>query len=83
MADAPTHVGNLALRGSEKVIMKKSNDIADLLASVKSELPPSSEPNQPDETAIAARAFEIYESKGRINGGDLRDWLQAKRDLKQ
>jgi hypothetical protein len=63
--------------------MKKSNDIAELLASVKSELPPSSVPNQPDETDIAARAFEIYESKGRINGGDLHDWLQAERDLKQ
>ena len=63
--------------------MKKSNDIADILSSVKSELPPSSVPNQPDETDIAARAYEIYESKGRINGDDVQDWLQAERDLKQ
>ena len=63
--------------------MKKSNDIADMLSSVKSELPPSSVPNQLDETDIAARAYEIYESKGRINGDDLHDWLRAERELKQ
>ena len=61
--------------------MNRTKDIADMLSSVKTELPPSSEPNQPEETDIAARAYEIYESKGRVDGDDLGDWLQAERDL--
>ena len=61
--------------------MKRTKDIADMLSSVKTELPPSSVPNQPDETNIAARASEYYESKGRVDGDDLGDWLQAERDL--
>ena len=63
--------------------MKKRKDVAEMLSAVKTELPPSSVPNQPDETAIAARAYEIYESKGRVDGGDLADWLQAERDVNQ
>ena len=62
--------------------MEKAKDIADMLSLVKTELPSSSEPNQPDETDVAARAHEIYESKGRIDGGDFDDWLQAERELK-
>ena len=61
--------------------MTKTKDIDDMLSSVKTELPPSSVPNQPDETDIAARAYEIYESNGRIDSYDLRDWLQAAREL--
>ena len=63
--------------------MRRQKDIAHALSSVKTELPPSSEPNQPEESDIAARAYEIYESKGCRNGGDLEDWLQAERDVKQ
>jgi len=62
--------------------MTTPKDIADLLASVKAELPPSSVPNQPDESDVAARAYEIYESKGRIDGDGLADWLQAERESK-
>jgi DUF2934 family protein len=61
--------------------MKRSKAIADMLSSVKTELPPSSVPNQPIETDIAERAYERYESKGRVDGDDLDDWLQAERDL--
>ena len=32
---------------------------------------------------IAARAYEIFESKGRVEGDDRSDWLQAERDLSQ
>ena len=63
--------------------MKRSKAIADMLSSVKTELPPSSAPNQPNETDVAERAYEIYKSKGRVDGDDLDDWLQAERDLKQ
>jgi hypothetical protein len=58
-------------------------DIADILSSVKTELPPSSVPNEPDGTDVALRAYEIYESKGRVDGADLDDWLQAERELKE
>lgn len=61
--------------------MNRTKDIADMLSSVKTELPPSSVPNQPDEADIAARAYEIFESKGRVEGDDRSDWLQAERDL--
>ena len=30
---------------------------------------------------IAARAFEIYESRGGENGQDLDDWLQAEQQI--
>jgi hypothetical protein len=63
--------------------VKRSKAIADMLSSVKTELPPSSTPNQPNETDVAERAYEIYKSKGRVDGDDLDDWLQAERDLKQ
>lgn len=61
--------------------MKKQKDIRSMLSSVRTELPPSSVPNHPNDTDIAARAYEIYESKGCINGGGLDDWLQAEREL--
>jgi hypothetical protein len=62
--------------------MTTPKDIADLLTSVKTELPPSSVPNQPDESDVAARAYEISESKGRIHDDGLADWLQAERESK-
>lgn len=50
-------------------------------------IPNASEPApQPvsslDATAVAQRAYEIYESRGRIDGYDVEDWLQAERELK-
>ena len=62
--------------------MTTPKDIADLLESVKTELPPSSVPNQPDESDVAARAYEINESKGRVDDDGLAEWLQAERDSK-
>jgi hypothetical protein len=29
------------------------------------------------EETIRARAYELYEQRGRIDGHDLQDWLQA------
>lgn len=48
-----------------------------MLSSVKGELPQSSVQQDPDMTAVARRAYEIFESRGRIDGADLDDWLQA------
>jgi hypothetical protein len=56
--------------------------IKKLLATVKSELPPSSAPNAPCEGAIALRAHEIYEVRGRLDGCDVADWLQAEAELR-
>ena len=63
--------------------METPKDIADMLSSVKTELPPSSVPNEPARTEVALRAYEIYESKGRFDGADLDDWLQAERELQE
>jgi len=30
---------------------------------------------------IAARAFELYEQRGRKQGNDVQDWLQAEKEL--
>ncbi len=30
---------------------------------------------------IAARAFELYERRGRTHGSDVQDWLQAEKEL--
>ena len=32
---------------------------------------------------IAKRAFELYEARGRQNGHDLEDWLQAEEELEE
>ena len=34
-----------------------------------------------DSDAIARRAFELYESRGREDGHDVEDWLEAEREL--
>ena len=35
----------------------------------------------PSESEIAARAYEIFQSRGAADGQDLDDWLQAEREL--
>lgn len=37
----------------------------------------------PDTDRIAQRAFARYESRGREDGRDLDDWLEAERELRQ
>ena len=53
------------------------DQIDEMLSAVKAELPPSSVPRSRDMTDIARRAYEIYESRGRVDGADLEDWRQA------
>ena len=36
----------------------------------------------PIEQQIRQRAYELYEQRGRIDGRDLEDWLQAEREIK-
>lgn len=42
---------------------------------------PSPERRTVDDTAIAQRAYEIYESRGGVHGRDVDDWLQAEREV--
>lgn len=37
----------------------------------------------PGHGQIAARAYELYVERGRMNGHDLDDWLQAEYELMQ
>ena len=37
--------------------------------------------SSPDPNDVARRAYEIYESRGRIDGYDVEDWVQAEREL--
>jgi hypothetical protein len=36
----------------------------------------------PIEQQIRQRAYELYERRGRTDGQDLEDWLQAEREIK-
>ena len=36
----------------------------------------------PIEQQIQQRAHELYEQRGRTDGHDLEDWLQAEREIK-
>lgn len=53
---------------------RRTEEIANMLLVVEAELPPSSVPH---EAAVALRAYYIYEARGRADGADLDDWLQA------
>jgi H+-transporting ATPase len=46
--------------------------------------PKSDEPTVliPIEQQIRQRAYELYEQRGRTDGQDLDDWLQAEREIK-
>jgi hypothetical protein len=35
----------------------------------------------PNHEQIERRAYELYEVRGRVDGQDLDDWLQAEREL--
>ena len=60
----------------------QNSNLNDLLCLVKSELPDSADVEcDPDTDAIARRAYEIYESRGREDGFALADWLEAERQL--
>jgi hypothetical protein len=40
-------------------------------------------PDEPAIEEIQARAYESYVQRGRLDGFDLEDWLQAEKELKQ
>jgi Protein of unknown function (DUF2934) len=42
-----------------------------------------SQSKHPTDTDIAKRAFELYCERGRQDGRDVEDWLQAERELQE
>ena len=44
---------------------------------------PAGSPYEPTLEEIQARAYEVYIQRGRIDGFDLEDWLQAEKELKE
>ena len=38
--------------------------------------------SEPTNEQIAARAYEIYLTRGASSGSDVEDWLQAERELR-
>lgn len=59
---------------------RRTKEIVEMLSNVQAELPQSNIPANPDMTDVARRAYEIYESRGRIDGADVDDWLQAENE---
>jgi hypothetical protein len=43
---------------------------------------PDISPTAVDEAAIAARAYELWEGRGRPTGSDQDDWFRAEQELK-
>ena len=54
-----------------------------LETSVVSSTEPAGSPHEPSSEDIQARAYEVYIERGRIDGFDLEDWLQAEKELKE
>lgn len=44
---------------------------------------PRSTETRPDADRIAQRAYERYEARGREDGHDMEDWLEAERELEE
>ena len=44
-------------------------------------MPSALPPRLVDAEAIARRAYELYEQRGRTDGSDLEDWLRAEAEL--
>jgi len=37
--------------------------------------------NENDRDKIAQRAYQIYEERGKMQGSDFKDWLQAEKEI--
>lgn len=59
--------------------MKPTPTILTPLSTTKQTTESSSEPNE----EIRCRAYELYEQRGREEGHDLDDWLQAESEMTQ
>lgn len=63
-----------------KLLFKKEGTTK--VPSTNSGLTPTNHAPQQDRRArVAARAFELYQRRGRTHGHDLQDWFQAEEEL--
>ena len=60
---------------------RRSTNIVDMPGAFNPQEAEAQQASAVDADAIAHRAYEIYESRGRIDGRDVEDWLQAEREL--
>ena len=61
---------------------KRASNVVTMPAPLNPNDPAPQGASSPDANAVARRAYEIYESRGRIDGYDVEDWLQAERELR-
>jgi len=52
-----------------------------VLTMKESPRPSNTQPETRLEEQIRGRAYQLYEARGRENGSDLEDWLQAEIDI--
>jgi hypothetical protein len=69
------------------MVIRRRRAIEELLAGASAARPPETvsfgEPKQVDRAAVARRAYQLYEQRGRGHGRDWEDWFQAERDLRR
>lgn len=61
---------------------RRSANVVDMPGAYNPQNPGTQPAPAVDADAIARRAYEIYQSRGCVHGGDVEDWLQAERELK-
>jgi len=83
---SPSHRRNTvctsARAGKKEDVMAKS-PTRDDMSSRSDEEGPLTLSTGPDTDRIAQRAYERYEARGREEGRDLEDWLEAEQELRQ
>jgi hypothetical protein len=73
--NAGAHKTDLRLRGAERrLAMAKGSNL-------KSETTISGDLSQERMEKVRQRAYELYEARGREEGHDLDDWLQAEAEI--
>jgi hypothetical protein len=63
-------------------VMSKSNVRTTAFHRRRDDVPPADHQRAADTEAIAKRAYERFEQRGREHGRDLEDWLDAERELR-
>jgi Protein of unknown function (DUF2934) len=74
---SPSFISEVTMARSKRV-----SNVVPMPTTVSANEPVSGPPFFPDANAVARRAYGIYESRERIDGYDVEDWLQAERELK-
>jgi replicative DNA helicase len=83
MAEKRTKTDRLQ-RQTEQLDKRVDRDPDEIEKKPSTLVPKSNEPTFliPIERQIQQRAYELYEQRGRTDGHDLNDWLQAEREIR-